>query len=290
MNDSKKEISDQEIQETLKGIDIPSPPQLIVELQQEMARSNINISNIEAIVSKDVGISGKVIKLVNSPFFGLRSNIGSIQHAINLLGVENIINIVNSIAIRQSFSKHNLVDMTRFWDNATDVAMTSAFISRVLGIACPNEAYMLGLFHNSGIALLIERFPNYSDTLKIAYSETTDRITDVENHHIQCNHAVAGYFVAKSWKLPSYICESIADHHKTHAIFSGEMPYGADKKNLLAILKLSETICKTYQTFGSGSIDYEFEMIKEDLFCYLGISKYEFDELIEDVHDNGLNN
>ena len=46
MNDSKKEISDQEIQETLKGIDIPSPPQLIVELQQEMARSNINISNI----------------------------------------------------------------------------------------------------------------------------------------------------------------------------------------------------------------------------------------------------
>jgi len=290
MNECSQEIPEKVMLQTLKGIAIPSAPQLIVDLQVEMAQVNINVVKIEEIVSKDAGISGKVIKLINSPFFGLRRHISSIQHAINLLGVENIINIVNAIAIRQSFSRHNLIDMTRFWDNATDVAMTSAFISRLMGVACPNEAYMLGLFHNAGIALLIEKFPNYADILTSAYSETVFRITDVENQKIQCNHAVAGYYVAKSWKLPLHICEAIADHHKTHAIFADEMSCEANKKNLLAILKLSETICKTYQIFGSAAIDHEFEMIKDDLFCYLGISDYEFDELVEDVHDKGLIN
>jgi len=285
MKDLIQEIPEKVIHETLKGIVIPSAPQLIVDLQLEMASSHVQLDKIAEIIVKDVGISGKVIKLINSPFFGLRSHIVSIQHAISLLGVENILNIVNSIALQQSFSNNNLVNMTRFWDNASDVAMTSAFISRLMGIACPDEAYLLGLFHNSGIALLIEKFPRYVDILKLAYSEKSTRITDIENHKIKCNHAVAGYYVAKSWKLPQYICDAIADHHKTQAIFTNEIVCETDKKNLLAILKLAETICKTYKTFGAEPTDYEFETIKEDLLSYLGISAYEFDELKADVFD-----
>ena len=56
-----------------------------------------------------------------------------------------------------------------------------------------------------------------------------------------------------------------------------------DKNNLLAILKLAETICKTYQTFGNESVDYEFERIKENLFFYLDISSYEFEEIKAEV-------
>jgi len=290
MKDLSQEIPEQDIEKALKGIKIPSPPQIIVDLQMELAAININIANIEAIVSKDVGISGKVIKLVNSPFFGLRSNITSVHHAISLLGVQNVINVVDSIAIQESFSSRSLIDMTRFWDNATDVAMTSAFISRLMGISCPNEAYMLGLFHDSGIALLIEKFPNYSELLKLAYAEQTNRITDIENQKIQCNHTVVGYYVAKSWKLPLHICEAIADHHNIHAIFSDTSSTKIEKKNLLAILKLSETICKTYQACSNESVDYEFERIKEDLFFHLGISSYEFDDLKEEVYNKGLIN
>lgn len=152
--------------------------------------------------------------------------------------------------------------------------MASTYISRVMGIAVPDEAYTLGLFHNAGIALLIERFPKYLALLKLAYSKQNCRVTDIENHKIKCNHAVAGYYVAKSWKLPVRITEAIADHHKTQLIFSNKIPCEHEKKNLLAILKLAETICKTYKTFGNELTDYEFENVKEDLFSYLNISEY----------------
>lgn len=288
MNEKTKEISEKAIQKTLQGIKIPTPPQIIVDLQIEMANPDVNINEIGAIIAKDVGISGKVIKVVNSPFFGLRSHISSIQHALNLLGIKNISNIVNSISLTESISKNQLIDMTQFWDNATDIAMVAAYISRLIGVGSPNEAYTLGLFHNAGIALLIEKFPQYLNVLKLAYAEKKRRITDIENDNIDCNHAVLGYYIAKSWKLPVYISEAIADHHKTLEIFTDEVASDLPKKNLLAILKLAENTCKTYQTLGHETSDFEFDKLKEDLFIYLGISEYEFEELKEEVLSLGL--
>jgi HD-like signal output (HDOD) protein len=290
MNEITKEISEKAIQKALQGIKIPTPPQIIVDLQIEMASSDVNINEIESIIAKDVGISGKLIKVVNSPFFGLRSNITSIQHALNLLGIKNISNIVNSISLTESISKNQLIDMTHFWDNATDIAMVATSISRLIGVATPNEAYTLGLFHNAGIAILIEKFSHYPEILKLAYAEKKRRITDIENDNFHCNHAVVGYYVARSWKLPMYISEAIADHHKTHPIFSDEVKCDLRKKNLLAILKLAENICKTYQTLGHETRDFEFDKLKEDLFFYLGISEYEFEELKEEVLSLGLIN
>jgi len=285
----RQEVSEQVINETLRGIEIPSPPQLIIDLQDQMSSPDVHIDNIANIITKDVGVSGKVIKLINSPFFGMRSHITSIKHAINLLGLQNIINIVNSIAIRQAFaSRHTINDMTKFWDNATDVAVVSTYISRIMGIGVPDESYTLGLFHNAGIALLIEKFPHYAEVMKLAYAEKDCRITDIENHKINCNHAVAGYYIAKSWKLPTYVCEAIGDHHKTLPIFAEEVHCDQNKKNLLAVLKLAETVCKTYKTFGAESIDYEFECIKGEVFSYLGISEFEFEELRDEIEDKGL--
>lgn len=285
MQDITQEVTEQDMNETLRGIKIPSPPQLVIDLQVQMQLPDVHIETIAEIVSKDVGISGNVIKLINSPFFGMRNPIISISHATKLLGLQNIINIVNSIVLPESFSSHKLIDMTQFWDNATDVAVVSAYIARTTGIAVSDEAYVLGLFHNAGIALLIEKFPHYLALLNKAYSEQRCRITDIENHKIKCNHAVAGYYVAKSWYLPMHISEAIADHHKTSSIFSNKIRCDQDKKNLLAILKLAETICKTYKTFGNEPTDYEFENIKEDLFSYLDISEYEFEELKAEVID-----
>lgn len=283
MTDITQELSEQDIEQTLKGIEIPSPPQIIIKLQAQMELPDVEIETIVQIISKDAGISGKVIKLINSPFFSIRSHVISISHAINLLGIQNTINIVNSIAIRQTCSGKQLINMASFWDNSADVAMVSTYISRCIGIAVPDEAYTLGLFHNVGIALLVEKFPEYLGLLKQAYSEQSSCITDIESDKINCNHAVVGYYVARAWKLPLHICEAIVDHHAAMAIFSDEQPCKYEIKNLLAILKLAETISKTYTTFGNESTDYEFERIKEGLFFYLGISECDFEKLKAEV-------
>ncbi len=281
-------IEEKTAQQILKGISIPPQPQIMVDLQFEMVMPEINIGAIAKIITRDAGLSGCVLKVVNSPFFKLRSQITSISQALNLLGVNNAVNIVNSLSIRNSLSDHAIAGLTQFWDNAIDVAMASAAISRSLGIQSPDEAYTLGLFHNCGIALLMTKHQDYPEVLKAAYAEKEHRITDIENTRIDSNHSVIGYYVARAWKLPGYMAEAIADHHKTEQIFAEQVNCDKQKKNLLATLKLAETICGTYKTLGNAQQDHEFERIKKHILLYLGLSEYDFEDLRAEMLDLGL--
>lgn len=283
-----EETTHESCQNILKGINIPPQPQILLDIKAEMASPAGNLSKIAGIISKDIGISGSVLKVVNSPFFGLRNKVTSIQQALNLLGSANIVNIVNSLSLRNNLSSKSIKQMTTIWDSAMDIAMTSAAISKLIKVGSADEAYSLGLFHNCGILLLMEKFDNYLTVLTAAYASPEHLITDIENEKIECNHAVVGYYVAKAWKLPNHLCDAIADHHKTGAIFSDTLKCDKAEKNLLAVLKLAEHCCQTYLTLGNANYDYEFERIKSDLLAYVGLSEYDLDDLLSEIKDMDL--
>lgn len=281
-------IEQETVNRLLKGINIPPQPQIMVDLQMVLIEENVNLEAVAAIITRDVGLSGCLLKVVNSSIFGLPKHVGSIAQALSLLGVNNVLNIVNSLSIRDRLSDSMIIELTGFWDNAADVAATSAAFARLTGIAPPDEAYTLGLFHNSGIPLLMNRFPIYRGVLVNAYADVNHNMTDIENAMIDCNHSVVGYYVAKSWKLPGHICEAIADHHRTEQYFIQESPCDSRKKNLLAILKLAEMVCKTYKTLGHAAKDHEFARIKKGILLFLGLSEYDLEDLLAEIGDLGL--
>jgi HD-like signal output (HDOD) protein len=279
------ELSEVTAQKLLKGIQIPPQPQIMVDVQMETAMPDVSLTNIAAIISKDIGISGAALKLINSPFFGLRSTITSISQALNLLGVQNIINIINAITLRNAFSYQQLAEITKIWDDAIDVANASAAIAKLTGLASSDEAYTLGLFHDSGIPLLMEKYDDYMHVLNRAYAESQLRVTDIENAAYETNHAVIGYYVAKAWKLPDYLSLVIADHHKAEPIFADKIDYEPRSKNLLAVLKLAENTCRSHQTLGKVSVHHEFNRIKKNLLLYIGLSEPDFEDLQAEIRD-----
>ena len=272
----------------LKGIKIPPQPQIMVDLQIESAMPDASLDKIAEIISRDIGISGAAIKVINSPFFGMRGKVTSIRHALSLLGLQNTLNIVNGLAVRNTLSYQSLLEMTEVWDNSIDVAMACAAIAKILGIAAVDEAYSFGLFHDSGIPLLMEKFENYTQVLKQATVKSTQKVTDIENEAFGTNHSVVGYYVAKAWHLPDYLSRGIADHHKTEPIFSEKFAYNPQSKNLLAVLKLAENTCFSNKQLGHVDEHQEFSRIKHDLLIYLGLSEYDFDDIQQTVRDMQL--
>lgn len=281
-------VEETKAQQILKGIIIPPQPQVMVDLCMDMYSPKVSMEHLAGIISKDVGISGAVLKVINSPYFGLRSKITSIQQALSLLGIGNIANIVNSLSIRSSLPDESIIGLTGFWDNAADVAVTCAAISRLTGISSPEEAYTLGLFHNCGIPLLMNRFLHYPDVIRNSYLEPNLRITDIENSMLGSNHAVLGCLVARTWKLPGYLSEAIAEHHKVEEVFAEYQVGDQHKKNLLAILKLAENTCKSSYTLAGVEQDYEFLRIKDMIFDYIGLSEYDFNDIQDEVKEMSL--
>ena len=282
-------LTQEQIQKVLQGISIPPQPQIMVDLQMEQLQPDCSLQNIAKLICQDVGLSGSVLKTVNSPFFNLTNTITSVQQAVNLLGVNTVINLVNANSIRGALSDEDIIALGRFWDNALEIAQAAAAISKQVGYPYADEAYTLGLFHNTGIPLLMSRNSNYADVIVKAYACDYRRITETENELISTNHAVVGYYVAKSWNLPKYLCEAIHEHHHVNKVLADEKADNR-KKTLLTILKMAETCCGTHRALGKNERDYEWESIEENVLMYCGLTEYEFGSVRQFVSELGLGN
>jgi HD-like signal output (HDOD) protein len=283
------ELTDEQIRSVLQGISVPPQPQIMVDLQMEQVMPDPDLRAIAQLISQDPGLSGALLKTVNSPFFGLANRIASIQQAVNLLGCNSVINLINAQSIRGELTDAVIVTLNRFWDSAQDIASTCLTLAKRIGHPSPDEAYTLGLFHNCGIPLMLTRFPNYMDVLEEAYASAgiEARITDIENRVLNTNHAVVGYFVARSWKLPQHLCEAIANHHNALALFSDEWS-DPQVKTLLAVLKMAEHICACHRVLGGQSEDHEWDAVAQLVLEYVGLSEYDFECLKDSIRELGV--
>lgn len=286
-------ITQESIEKILKGITIPSPPQIVADLQMEMAMPNPDLNAMADLISKDPGLAGGVLKTLNSPFYGNR-DIGSISKAVMLLGMNTIANIINTLYLRDSMSQQDdIADdvykaMVRFWDSATDVARASHLVAQRLRYNNPDMAYMLGLFHNAGIPLLMQRFSDYPQIISESYLLKEHRIVDTENKHYKSNHAVVSFYAARSWKLPPLLCQVIAEHHSAADIFTEKDRTDPDEKYLLGILKIGEHLAGLFRSIGNNEDDLEWQQIEEAVLDYLGLSQFDYDDLVGYAADNGI--
>ena len=292
---SKKALTDDQINNVvMKGMKIPVQPQIMVDLQMEQVMPDPDMDEIARLISRDVSISGRVLKAVNSPFFGLRSTITSIHKAVTLLGFNSVINLVNAIAIsnemleQEDLSEEEIKELNRFWDTAQDVALTAATIARQIGFQSPDEAYTLGLIHNAGIPMQMKRFKDYHDVMIESYSGNEKRIIDIENKYYNTNHSVLGFYIAKSWKLSDSICEAIQQHHNVIEIFGQTGHQGSETMNLIAILKIAEHIVGLHKILGKNEVDIEWNETRDIIFQYLSISEEDYEEIKNICQEMGV--
>ena len=284
-----QELSPEQIQQALQGISVPPQPQIMVDLQMEQYMPDPDLEVIARLISQDPGLSGALLKIVNSPYYGLSNKIASIQRAVNLLGSRSIINLINAQSIKGEMCDDTIVTLNRFWDTAQVVAMTCLTLAKRTGSQAVDEAYALGLFHDCGVPLMLKRFPNYMAVLEDAYANAAPdcRVVDTENKAFHTNHAVVGYYTAKSWRLPEHVTDAIANHHNALAIFSDETSRNPQLKNLLAILKMAEHICSSYRVLGNQPVDHEWNAIGHLVLDYVGLSDYDFESLKLSIRELG---
>lgn len=281
-------LTQEQIDNVLLGIKIPPQPQILVDLQIEQIMPDPDLNRIASLISRDVGLTGTILKVVNSPFYGLSNKITSVNQAVSLIGLDSVINIINGVSIKSEMSDETIMHMNRFWDTANDIAMIATNIAKQVGFPKPDLAYLLGLFHNSGVPLLMNRFDNYLEVLEQSYGEHRDRIIDVENALLNTNHAVVGYYIAKSWNLPKVLCEAIAEHHNCKRHFLGSQQGESEAKTLLAILKLAEHVCGSFKILGNQDIDHEWELIGDEVLTHLGLGEYDLEQLEANAEEMGI--
>jgi len=265
----------------VKDLAIPPRPQVVSVLFEEMSKDVPDLLRITKQISADVGLAAAMLKAVNSPLFRRSRSITSVSKAVDLLGLRNVSGIATGLVIRHAIGGGDKAPgLERFWDSAEKVALACGFLARHLRGIPVDEAYSYGLFHNCGIPLLLRRFPNYREVLIRANNDPeAASFTDVEDQAIGTNHAVVGYFMARSWQLAESMSQAILYHHDL-GVFAGEHSLPVATLNFIALGHMAERIDFLASRTAE---DVEWDRVKRKVLRHFGLNEEEFAELADDA-------
>ena len=261
----------------MKGIFIPPQPRIIDDVRD----ASPDLVKIAAFISKDAGISANVLRTVNSPAYNLPNKISSISQAVMLLGLDSVINIINGLMIRVAFEKYDTESLVEFWRLNEDIALASAILAKRLDLAPSADAYLLGLFHACGIPAIRTKFPQYMSSLKEAFEQSDLSPSVYLDNLVNTNHGVVGFWIAKTWNLPSNVCNAIRDHiDRSWVDHRNEETDG-----LLICLKLAQRVCDSHVRLMGADENAHWPFVKETILTELGMSDLDWDDLSHEIVD-----
>jgi len=240
--DSKPSAVDNLFERSIIDVGIPPCPLILDRFMSEANKDEPDYNRLASIISTDVGLAAGLIKTANSPFFGLRQRVRSVNEALAILGLKPASRAVAGIILRNSFP--NVANLERFWDASARIAHLSGWLAQNLDIRGlrAEDAYTYGLFRDCGIPVLLGRFPNYAAVLAEANRDAERSFTAVEETALPTNHAMVGCILAQSWWLPEEICQAIRNHHDLDAIESAGSALPMQSRRLIATSQLAEHI------------------------------------------------
>ncbi len=196
--------------------ELPTLPVILSRLNTMLSDHDTSISKLKRVIETDQAITSKLLKLVNSAFYGFRSRISNIPHALALLGFNSVRNAMISITVFDAFSKGRGAeewDPKEFWKHSMSVAVISKFLAGKSRIAVPDDAFVGGLLHDIGKLIMaqyfMEKFTRVVEMMKdrktFAQAEKAD--------YPPFDHARIGGYIADKWQFPKILIEAIQYHH-----------------------------------------------------------------------------
>lgn len=210
-----------QLYEKIKHIaNLPTLPTIASRLMRIVNDPETNAEEIAALVSQDVSLSAKILRLANSAFYGIPRSISSINNAVVVLGNKIIQTMVLGLTVFDMFGdspeESRLFNRESFWTHSLKCATTAkllAFQCRNTGRLDPEEAFCAGLLHDIG-KIVMEQYlhRDFHVALRAARDEKRS-LFEVENEILGYNHCDVAEWLTSTWSLPEGIEMSVVHHH-----------------------------------------------------------------------------
>ncbi len=196
---------------------LPSLPDLYMKVVQELSLPNASIQRIGDIISQDVGMTAKILQLVNSAFFGLRRHISTPAMAVNLLGLDTVKSLVLTIQVFSQFEQPKVreFDLPVLWNHSVATGTIARAIAAATSrdVKMADHTLMAGLLHDAGKLVLAAKVPDqYQNSIVHARAKAVPMWV-AEREVLGTTHAEVGAYLMGLWGLPDLIVEGIAYHH-----------------------------------------------------------------------------
>ncbi len=244
-------MNNNELRRKLDKIEnLPTLPAIAMDVNRLLQDYNTSVRQLSGVIESDQATAAKILKLVNSAFFGLRSKVGNIPHAITLLGFNTVRNAVISVSVIKGLS--NLTGMedfniSDFWTHSVSVAVASKHIADTTRLHNADDCFIGGLLHDIGKLILINNFESLFKEIWELKNKENITFFEAEKKIDSMNHAQIGGYLVSKWKLPNALSDAISRHHSI-----SNMAVDVD---LLKIIHSADLIINNLDPSGENAFD-----------------------------------
>ncbi|NOQ15685.1 MAG: HDOD domain-containing protein [Methyloprofundus sp.] len=258
-------------------LQLSSPPIIYFKLQKLIEDPNKSVADTAMLIETDASLSLKLLKIVNSAFYGFPSKITSINQAINLIGTKELQNIVLSTIVIEKFSDlpGGLISMQDFWERSLRCALIAQEIDVFLGKSFSDSAFICGILHNIGQLVFFQRLPELSRQVNFLL-ESKERPSEsdeieIEKNVIGFDHYEAGAALTSLWKLPKIITDSISLHSCSN--------HADDNHKIASIIRLADFYSKV-GIEDSDPVINNLEISPSDVRVIIGRAEEKIEEIL----------
>ncbi len=281
MNGTLNEKARSVVTEALASIDdIATLPEVTIKIIEVVDDADSNPDQLYEVIQNDPALVSRVLRVVNSAFYGLPGQVSNIKRAISLLGLAAIKNIAISASMSDMFKdrgKGGFFSPWELWRHSMAVAVASRKISTMLGRAFnTDEMFMTGLIHDLGLLVEGQIFPEKLEEVCEICTQKQLSFLQAERDIIGATHQDFGSAVTLKWRFPHKLRDGISHHH-TPAELDGV------SKDLSIILFCADTLC-CEQGIGF-SLTAITQSVDPDMLETIGLDAENLQEITENLAD-----
>jgi putative nucleotidyltransferase with HDIG domain len=232
---------------------LPSVPAIIFELNKVIENPMASAAQIGRIISKDQGLVTKILKVANSPLYGIPRRVATIDFAVVILGFNQIKNIIIAISMMESFRDLGDVKFPKkeYWIHSIMVASAAKRLADDLNLNCSGEAFTAGLLHDLGLPIVHKYFnKEYTQVYQILNNSELP-VDLIEKGIIGLSHCEIAKILIDKWNLPLTFSEAAMYHHS---------PVNSENyRELVAVVHLADYMTNVLET-GNFFWDREFKL------------------------------
>ncbi len=254
---------------------VPSLPEVVMQVSRLVNDPEANARQVGAIMVKDAAMAGKMLRMVNSVYYGLREPVHDLEQAVVILGFKTIRSIALSISVINMFQQQNAAfNMKAFWAHSAVSACLCRLIASKAQICDPELAFTIGLLKDIGKLILVENAPEETRAIIAVAKEYKLGFTAAARKVLDTDDAEISGWLAESWELEPAITDTMRTQY--------DLPK-AKNTALTAMCLFSEYLCGLKRIRVSGQCDEP--TLDPKVWLYLGLEKTALVELLTAIND-----
>jgi len=201
--------------------ELPTIPESLVEILRIIDEPTTGASDLARVVRLDPPLAAKILRLANSPFYGLGNEVTEISRCIAVLGYRTVRSVAITLTVASNLLSavartRGRLDYREIWRHSVVTGAVARHLGVLVHDPVPEEIFAAGLLHDLGKFVLALHSPEKYDRVVAERAENRRPLVDVERVAFGCDHADVGAAFAETWRLPETIERCIGQHHELH--------------------------------------------------------------------------